>query len=132
LEKIKKDLENNYEKHKPYPNLSDNLTFDLEPLSECMMISSQNIPQFLHQEQKFVQLSGLVIKFNPMKNHMIFVKVLDISDLVHVYKMVLCFNNKKNYEMALSTLKKGYYLWTAPQSKNIYFIYFFFKINDFF
>ena len=85
----------------------------MSSLSNSLILSSLDIPQFLHQKQAFVNLSGLIIKFNPMKKLMIFAKLLDISDLMHSYKVVLCFSKKKDYENVLSSLSTGSYLWTA-------------------
>lgn len=117
---MKNELTKNYPEHAVYKSLSKNLVFNMSSLSNSLIISSMDIPQFLHQQQAFVSLSGLVIKFNPMKKLMIFVKLLDVSDLVHSYKVVLCFSKKDDYEHVLTSLSVGSYLWTA--SKGLYII----------
>lgn len=131
LSVLKKEIIHQFPENQPYKNQSNFLTFDLSSLSNSLMIPSLDITQFMHKKQEYVKLSGLVLKFNVIQNNIkyenshrnvkkIFVKLLDLSDFVHYYKMVLCFNNEKTFQEILTSLKKGAFFWTSEQVARVY------------
>ena len=44
---------------------------------------------------------------------MIFVKILDLNDLLHVYKLVLCFESNIIFDKVLDQLQLYDYIWTG-------------------
>jgi hypothetical protein len=112
---MRTDISEYFPDYAAYPSLDQNLLLDLSELSTSLMINPTDMSQYLHKKQIYKHLSGLIIKFNPLNNLMIFVKILDITDFNNTYTIVLCFKNTTVYENVLANLEQGNYIWTAKK-----------------
>ena len=85
------------------------------------MVRQSQISPMTKSFQEFVEVSGLVIKINPIENQKkIFLKLLSLEDKVHTYKIAACFFKDEDFQFAKNHLRLYDYVKTKPGSKRLF------------
>lgn len=96
--------------------LKDNLCLNLNHLCNDLLVNQTQIQQYLYGNKQYTNIGGIIIKINIMKNNMIFLKVLSLQDLIHSFKVVLCFDNSNTFKKFNDNVSKYDYIWTTLES----------------
>jgi hypothetical protein len=99
--------------------LKDNLYLNLNHLCNDLLVNQTNIQQYLYGNKQYTNIGGIIIKINTMKNNMVFVKVLSLQDLIHSFKVVLCFENSNTFKKFNENVSKYDYIWTSLESNKL-------------
>ena len=99
----------------------EKMTVNLNRLTGLIMVRQSQISPMTKSFQEFVEVSGLVIKINPIENQKkIFLKLLSLEDKVHTYKVAACFFNDEDFQFAKNHLRLYDYVKTKPGSKRLF------------